>query len=270
MKNLIIRALSGAVYIALVISSIYFGGWLFATFFGILVIIGMHEAQKLAWKGKCSTTLQVRDIATGMALFLGAFASVAFGTDPRLAAPLPILLVLARFIAGLYLKEQSPIASWANSCFTICYVAVPLTTLALILHTYGMLIALFMFVCIWLNDTGAYLVGCTIGKHRLFERISPKKSWEGFFGGFVLCIAAGAAANLYFTEESWLQWAVLGAVVSIAATLGDLIESLIKRTVGVKDSGNIMPGHGGILDRIDSLLLVAPATLVYLLFLNLL
>ena len=234
------------------------------------MIIGMHEAQKLAWKGKCSTTIQVLDIATGMALFLGAFASVAFGIDPRLAAPLPILLVLARFIAGLYLKEQSPIASWANSCFTICYVAVPLTMLALILHTYGMLIALFMFVCIWLNDTGAYLVGCTIGKHRLFERISPKKSWEGFFGGFVFCIAAGAAANLYFTEESWLQWAVLGAVVSIAATLGDLIESLIKRTVGVKDSGNIMPGHGGILDRIDSLLLVAPATLVYLLFLNLL
>ena len=162
MKNLIIRALSGAVYIALVISSIYFGGWLFATFFGILVIIGMHEAQKLAWKGKCSTTIQVLDIATGMALFLGAFASVAFGTDPRLAAPLPILLVLARFIAGLYLKEKSPIASWANSCFTICYVAVPLTMLALILHTYGMLIALFMFVCIWLNDTGAYLVGLSL------------------------------------------------------------------------------------------------------------
>ena len=263
MKNLIIRALSGAVYIALVISSIYFGGWLFATFFGILVIIGMHEAQKLAWKGKCSTTIQVLDIATGMALFLGAFASVAFGTDPRLAAPLPILLVLARFIAGLYLKEQSPIASWANSCFTICYVAVPLTMLALILHTYGMLIALFMFVCIWLNDTGAYLVGCTIGKHRLFERISPKKSWEGFFGGMAFCIAAGSFAHLLIggSQAVWIPFAI---VVSVFSTWGDLVESLIKRTAGVKDSGNIMPGHGGVLDRIDSLLFVAPAILAYL------
>lgn len=263
MKNLIIRALSGAVYIALVISSIYFGGWLFATFFGILVIIGMHEAQKLAWKGKCSTTIQVLDIATGMALFLGAFAAVAFGTDPRLAAPLPILLVLARFIAGLYLKEQSPIASWANSCFTICYVAVPLTMLALILHTYGMLIALFMFVCIWLNDTGAYLVGCTIGKHRLFERISPKKSWEGFFGGMAFCITAGAFAHLLIggSQAIWIPFAI---IVSVFSTWGDLVESLIKRTAGVKDSGNIMPGHGGVLDRIDSLLFVAPAILAYL------
>lgn len=223
----------------------------------------MHEAQKLAWKGKCSTTIQVLDIATGMALFLGAFASVAFGTDPRLAAPLPILLVLARFIAGLYLKEQSPIASWANSCFTICYVAVPLTMLALILHTYGMLIALFMFVCIWLNDTGAYLVGCTIGKHRLFERISPKKSWEGFFGGMAFCIAAGTFAHHLIggCKAIWIPFAI---IVSVFSTWGDLVESLIKRTAGVKDSGNIMPGHGGVLDRIDSLLFVAPAILAYL------
>lgn len=223
----------------------------------------MHEAQKLAWKGKCSTTIQVLDIATGMALFLGAFAAVAFGTDPRLAAPLPILLVLARFIAGLYLKEQSPIASWANSCFTICYVAVPLTMLALILHTYGMLIALFMFVCIWLNDTGAYLVGCTIGKHRLFERISPKKSWEGFFGGMAFCIAAGTFAHHLIggCQAIWIPFAI---IVSAFSTWGDLVESLIKRTAGVKDSGNIMPGHGGVLDRIDSLLFVAPAILAYL------
>ena len=226
----------------------------------------MHEAQKLAWKGKCSTTIQVLDIATGMALFLGAFASVAFGTDPRLAAPLPILLVLARFIAGLYLKEKSPIASWANSCFTICYVAVPLTMLALILHTYGMLIALFMFVCIWLNDTGAYLVGCTIGKHRLFERISPKKSWEGFFGGMAFCIAAGSFAHLLIggSQAVWIPFAI---VVSVFSTWGDLVESLIKRTAGVKDSGNIMPGHGGVLDRIDSLLFVAPAILAFMIML---
>ena len=135
--------------------------------------------------------------------------------------------------------------------------------LALILHTYGMLIALFMFVCIWLNDTGAYLVGCTIGKHRLFERISPKKSWEGFFGGMVFCIAAGAFAHLLIggSQAIWIPFAI---IVSVFATWGDLVESLIKRTAGVKDSGNIMPGHGGVLDRIDSLLFVAPAILAYL------
>jgi phosphatidate cytidylyltransferase len=125
-----------------------------------------------------------------------------------------------------------------------------------------------MFIFIWLYDTGAYCIGMLLGKHRLFERISPKKSWEGVFGGIAACIA-GAYATFYWFDEFFqvpdlATWIGLSVVVAVFATFGDLVESLVKRTVGVKDSGNILPGHGGILDRIDSLLLVAPAVLIYL------
>ena len=180
----------------LVIAAIYFGGWLFATFFGILLVLGIHEAQKLARKGKARKTVAYLDIAIGVALFVGTFASMEYGITYKITAVLPIALLLARYVSGLYLKEKSPTLSWAASLFTIGYVALPLTALALLHHCYGMPVVLFMFVCIWLNDTGAYLVGCTIGKHRLFERISPKKSWEGFFGGMAFCIAAGSFAHL--------------------------------------------------------------------------
>ena len=266
MKNLIIRALSGAVYIALVIAAIYFGGWLFATFFGILLVLGIHEAQKLARKGKARKTVAYLDIAIGVALFVGTFASMEYGITYKITAVLPIALLLARYVSGLYLKEKSPTLSWAASLFTIGYVALPLTALALLHHLYSMPVVLFMFVCIWLNDTGAYLVGCTIGKHRLFERISPKKSWEGFFGGMAFCIAAGSFAHLLIggSQAVWIPFAI---VVSVFSTWGDLVESLIKRTAGVKDSGNIMPGHGGVLDRIDSMLFVAPAILAFMIML---
>ena len=266
MKNLIIRALSGAVYIALVIAAIYFGGWLFATFFGILLVLGIHEAQKLSRKGKARKTVAYLDIAIGVALFVGTFASMEYGITYKITAVLPIALLLARYVSGLYLKEKSPTLSWAASLFTIGYVALPLTALALLHHCYSMPVVLFMFVCIWLNDTGAYLVGCTIGKHRLFERISPKKSWEGFFGGMAFCIAAGSFAHLLIggSQAVWIPFAI---VVSVFSTWGDLVESLIKRTAGVKDSGNIMPGHGGVLDRIDSLLFVAPAILAFMIML---
>jgi phosphatidate cytidylyltransferase len=119
---------------------------------------------------------------------------------------------------------------------------------------------------IWLNDTGAYCVGSLLGKHRLCERLSPKKSWEGFFGGLVFCIAAGIVAS-YILSDSIYSFMIitisLGVVVCVFATVGDLFESLIKRTLHVKDSGNLIPGHGGILDRIDSLLFVAPAVFFF-------
>ena len=125
-----------------------------------------------------------------------------------------------------------------------------------------------LFIFIWLYDTGAYCVGMLLGRHRLFERISPKKSWEGVIGGVMLCVA-GAYATYYWFDEFFqvpdlTTWVGMSVVVAVFATFGDLVESLIKRTVGVKDSGNILPGHGGILDRIDSLLLVVPAVFIYL------
>ncbi len=260
MKNFILRALSGVLYAVLIIASILVDKFTFMAFFAILLLIGMNEFSRLVAEKSQSTIVKVIDMAAGLSLFLATFAATSLKTGFGVAAIAPITLLITRLIAGLYLKEESPIKSWANSFFNILYVAMPISMLA-ILYSFTPMLALFVLVLIWINDTGAFFVGCTIGKHRLFERISPKKSWEGFFGGFFLCIAAGYGIS-YFCGNEWI-WAVLGGVVSVFATLGDLVESLIKRTLNVKDSGNIMPGHGGILDRIDSLLIVAPAILVY-------
>ncbi|MBR5030969.1 MAG: phosphatidate cytidylyltransferase, partial [Muribaculaceae bacterium] len=159
-----------------------------------------------------------------------------------------------------------------QSLGALVYVALPLSMLNAIASQYSPMMVLAMFIFIWLNDTGAFLVGCAIGKHRLFERISPKKSWEGVFGGTAVVIAAAicfatipALGNLFNPQGLSLGvWIILGAVTVVASTLGDLFESLLKRTAGVKDSGNLIPGHGGILDRIDSLLFVALATVITL------
>ncbi len=126
---------------------------------------------------------------------------------------------------------------------------------------------LLIFIMIWLNDTGAFLVGSAIGRHRLFERLSPKKSWEGFFGGLLFCLIAGYLAPILSADDFAgypMRYVGLGVLVCVFSTWGDLFESMIKRAAGVKDSGNILPGHGGMLDRIDSILFVVPASLVYL------
>ena len=131
-----------------------------------------------------------------------------------------------------------------------------------IIFTPLLLMALFIFV--WINDTGAYLVGSQVGRHGLFERISPKKSWEGFWGGLVFALASSFVFANLNPEISWYNWLGLAATIVCFGTWGDLIESLIKRTVGVKDSGKMLPGHGGMLDRFDSILLAIPAAYIYI------
>ena len=125
-----------------------------------------------------------------------------------------------------------------------------------------------MFIIIWTNDTFAYLSGLAFGKHKLFERISPKKTWEGFFGGLIIALVFGYFLHRFISEISLIQWLILTGIIVISSVIGDLVESLFKRTAGIKDSGNIMPGHGGMLDRIDSLLFVAQILYFYLQIIN--
>ena len=186
-----------------------------------------------------------------------------------------VIYLIARPVTQLYsTPEKSPITSWAYSILGQIYVVLPLALLGvwgyksdyqLFMNTEYLLMALFVFV--WTNDTGAYIVGCTLGKHRLFERISPKKSWEGFFGGLAFCIILASLANYIIPGMlSTAQWIGMGILTSIFSTWGDLCESLLKRTAGVKDSGKILPGHGGILDRFDSELIASPVIFIYLTF----
>ena len=272
MKNFITRILSGAVYVGLIFCAIYFFDTIpviFLVFFGIVTLIGVWEASRLTHGDEQSQSKVVKcvDALGALAVFASFFFNEECGHS--LASFLPILLYgLVRFTIQLYITNQNPIKSLQQSFFCICYVAIPLGLMSTISFTENSMLLLSIFIFLWLNDSGAYLVGSTIGKHRLFKRISPKKSWEGFWGGLVLSVLAGYVMGAYFNDifhgPSALLFAGWGMVVSIFATLGDLTESLMKRTAGVKDSSHLIPGHGGILDRIDSLLFAVPASLIYL------
>lgn len=184
-----------------------------------------------------------------------------------------IFILLCRMTLQLYIKSDSQLADMARSMMTQLYIGVPLGVMACIGNWWNLNLVLAIFMMIWINDTGAFLIGSLLGRHRLFERISPKKSWEGFIGGLVFNLVAAFIFCEYFGNFFALYrpsplstWLGMSVVVTVFATWGDLVESMIKRNLQIKDSGNIIPGHGGILDRIDSLLFVMPATLVYLCF----
>ncbi len=177
-----------------------------------------------------------------------------------------LLFVLTLFIMELYYKADNPIANWANLLFIQIYAAGSFALLNLVaieeqIYTPITLLAIFIFV--WVNDTGAYLVGSTFGKRRLFERISPKKSWEGFLGGIGFVLITAYLLSSYFVEISWYNWIGLSLTTVIFGTWGDLTESLLKRTLKVKDSGSLLPGHGGMLDRFDSIMMAVPAAYIY-------
>lgn len=274
--NMIVRAISGAVYVALIVISILQGQWTFTAMSILLAIGGMTEFYRLGngKDGEHGLTL-CTDIAGGILLVLG-LSSAATHTGVETPIPAIVFLIpyliylLARPVMQLYTKEKSPLANIACSYMGQMYIALPLGLMSYIYNVYGTPhLMLALFIMIWANDTGAYLVGRALGRHRLFERISPKKSWEGFWGGMAFTIGGAMVMKYifptFFPTLTPLQMAGLAVTVTVFATWGDLVESLIKRTLHVKDSGTIMPGHGGVLDRIDSLLLVSPAALVYLL-----
>ena len=188
-------------------------------------------------------------------LFIATFTYANGLTDGKIFLPY-LLFILFTIIAELYYKAPNPINNWAFTLFAQVYCAGSFSMLNFIsavpgTMAYTPLFVMAIFIFVWLDDTGAYLVGSMIGKRKLFERISPKKSWEGFFGGLTFALASSLVFAYYFPEISHCQWLGLAAIVVLFGTWGDLAESLLKRTLGVKDSGNILPGHGGMLDRFD-------------------
>lgn len=277
MNNLILRTITGAVYVAIILAGVLEGAVAFlllCCLLGVLAVVefSLNHLRSQGSDAKAAVPTGAR-VAIGLdaALCATMIASWWLSTDSLFVQSWAVWLVLllARLVYTLFSREAQPIASLQRSMMGQMYIALPLTMLQF-LYSADWHMVLLVFVLIWVNDTGAYLVGVTMGRHRLCPRISPKKSWEGFFGGLLLCIVAAVAAKLLWPDAYFHPMAVMvgfGAVVCIFATLGDLLESLIKRTLGVKDSGKLLPGHGGILDRIDSLLMVAVAAVVYLLLL---
>ena len=265
LKNLIIRSLSGAIYVALIVVGVITTKWAFIVFATLFTFLGTREFLVMTKSDGSKLNLWIDVIsATTLVSLVGYFCLIQNTSSMLIGVGIMMLYFLLRSIVQLYNKKESPISSLAYSIFSFIYIVVPMLSMGAI-FTRSQLLLLLAFVMIWMNDTGAFLVGCTIGRHRLFERISPKKSWEGFWGGMVFSILSGVAYYYLIEPTNGMPfYIIMGVIASIFATFGDLVESMFKRSIGVKDSGNLIPGHGGILDRIDSLLFVLPAVAIYL------
>lgn len=265
LKNVIIRSLSGAVYVALVVLGVITTDWAFIIFSALFAFLGTREFLLMTKADGSKVNLCIDVIGTTLLVASSAYVNLIHKSS-SLYVMFAILIAyfLLRLIIQLYNQKETPINSLAYSIFALMYIALPMLSMGAI-YSQSQSLLLLIFVMIWLNDTGAFLVGCTFGKRRLFERISPKKSWEGFLGGMAFSMLSGGAYYYFIDQTNGLAfYVVMGAIVSIFATFGDLVESMFKRSIGVKDSGNLIPGHGGILDRIDSLLFVLPATALLL------
>lgn len=264
--------LAGAVFVALLLAGILINEYVFAGVFALLTGLALYEFYSLVSKEEQIPLSKKLGIVAGIVLFLSAYAYSFHGISVLFAVY--ILFMLAIAIGELYFKRENPIRSLAYIIWGQLYVAIPFALTNYLIDPFGTGVfqgtfLLAICVLIWVNDTFAYLTGMMFGKHRLFERISPKKSWEGFIGG--ACFAVGV--SITFAHFAGGQLGIVGwigfALITVAfGTWGDLIESLIKRTLNVKDSGNMIPGHGGILDRMDSTILAIPAVVAYLIIFN--
>ena len=281
MKNFIIRTITGIIFVAAIVAS-FLKPEAMVLLFSIVTGLTVWEFTGLVNARDGVTVNRFICTVAGVYLFFAMtyYCCDLYGGQAKSVVFIPYLVTIVYLlVAELYLKQQDPVSDWAYTMLSQMYVALPLSlinVLAFPANTSGMvtfntLLPLSIFVFLWVNDSGAYCVGSLIGRHKLFPRISPGKSWEGSIGGAVFVLAAAWAIS-YFLDDSMLnlyQWLGLGLVVVFFGTWGDLVESLLKRTLGIKDSGSILPGHGGMLDRFDSSLLAIPAAVVYLYTLSL-
>lgn len=263
------RALSGALYVATMITAIVSNDpIIFASVFAVVLALGLREFYTLCASIQGVKPLIPVAILGGLAAFLGTMASANIG----LWVFLPLWLIL--LIAELFRKEELPMHNVSFEFGGLMYVALPFCCMSEIFHL-GNYYLLAFYIFVWVSDTGAYCVGKLFGRHKMIERISPKKTWEGTFGGLVFSMLAGYIASQLITDDNnplglnVIMWMVFAAISFTTGTLGDLVESIFKRYLGIKDSGKFLPGHGGVLDRFDSALLGAPAALALLEVFNL-
>lgn len=268
-NNLIVRAITGALFVAIMVVSFLRP---MAMTFLFSLITGMAIWEFAGIVNERENVSINRFITSAAGVFLAvAMAGFASGLTTAVVFIPYLITIIYLFVGELYLKQEDPINNWAYSMMSQLYIALPLATIHILAYYMGefyYLLPLTVFIFLWCNDTGAYLAGSMLGKHKLFPRISPGKSWEGSIGGAILVVIV--AVVIWYLEPdntsglNMMQWIGLGLTVVIFGTWGDLVESLFKRTMGIKDSGNILPGHGGMLDRFDSSLLAIPASVVYI------
>lgn len=277
MKNLILRASTGIVFVAVLVGCILYNAFTFGGLFWLITVASVAEFCRIANQQE---GVQVNTLVTSVAggfLFLGFF-SFESNIIPTGAIFFPYLLcIIYLLVSELYLKHDNPLHTLSYTLMSQLYVALPFSLLNTMsfntdpYHPYVVLyrwiLPLSIFLFLWASDTGAYCVGSLLHKKfpaKLFPRISPNKSWVGSIGGGLLAMGVGVLIWHFDQTLTLPQWLGFALVVTVFGTWGDLVESMFKRTLGIKDSGNILPGHGGMLDRFDSSLLAIPASVVYL------
>jgi phosphatidate cytidylyltransferase len=280
MNETLKRSISGAIYIILLIASIEYSIESFFLLFGIFLLIAVIEFCNLMHLNKIAPIV----IANLFYLFFykiaiatkddGYFYFLRYNNTFDLVVLFTTLIVSLKCFVFLYDDKNLKIDSFSKFAYLIGYIILPFVIITKIpfgINGYNPKILISIFILIWTNDTFAYLVGKSIGKHKLFERISPKKTIEGFVGGVIFAIIASYFISKYYLmlpDKNIFIWFVIASIVGVFGTIGDLVESKFKRIAGIKDSGNIMPGHGGILDRLDSVIFVAPIIFLFYQILN--
>lgn len=271
MNNFVKRTLTAIVFVTVLLGCTFWSQFSFSVLFFVITILGIWEFYTLSEKGG-SNPQKIVGTIIGALLFVGN-ALVCIHTengksflDPRfLVIIIPVIFLI--FIIELYSKAADPFRNIAFTLMGILYVALPFSLLNYIatateIYNYQLLFGFFFIL--WCNDSGAYLVGSAIGKHKLFLRVSPGKTWEGSVGGAIASYGVAYLISGWYTSFSRFDWMVIATILIVIGTLGDLVKSIFKRSLNVKDSGTILPGHGGILDRFDSLIMSAPFVFTYL------
>ncbi len=284
-SNLLLRSLTGVVFVGMLVGCIVFHPITFVVLFTIITGMTTWEFCSVLNKNADLQTNRLITSVTSVCFFLAVLGYNLNIMGAGIFVPYLILLIYL-LVSELYFDRKNSIQNWAFSFMSQLYIALPfalLNTLSFLVKpsemnplpmptiVYTWIFTLSIFIFLWANDTGAYCIGSLLGKHRLFPRISPKKSWEGTIGGAVVAIAVSQIIasvsqdfNANHSVSNRLLWAGLACVVVLFGTWGDLVESLLKRKLGIKDSSNLLPGHGGLLDRFDSSLLAIPASVVYI------
>ena len=289
MKNFIVRTITGIIFVAAIVAS-FLRPEAMVLLFSIVTGLTIWEFTGLVNERPGVTVNRFISTVAGVYFFFAMtyYCSDIYGGTAKSVVFIPYLItIIYLLVAELYLQHADPINNWAYTMLAQMYIALPFSLLNVLAFTtapegivvFNPILPLSVFIFLWMNDTGAYCIGSLIGKHKLFPRISPKKSWEGSIGGAIVVLLVAYGIHIldngtftYLMDAglkpcgmlSMEQWLGLGLVVVIFGTWGDLVESLFKRVLGIKDSGSILPGHGGMLDRFDSSLLAIPAAVVYL------
>jgi phosphatidate cytidylyltransferase len=277
-KTFYTRATTALVFVALLLGCVWYNGYSFIAFFTLVGLIGLNEYNKMAQKSDKQT------ISIANYFLHGFFLSAVFwGGIFDISDILPMLLALILLGPIVLLVKLFSEKSFSFKDYSFLtpfvYITLPCILLVLMSNSHHSIMysdifmpekVLGMIFFIWINDTGAYLVGSFFGKHKLYEKVSPNKTWEGTIGGAVLAMGLSYVVYLIFPQEAYIHWFVISIIVSVFGTVGDLVESMLKRMAGVKDSGKLMPGHGGVLDRFDSLFFATPFVFCYLALMGLL